>query len=203
MNDPVNDTDPSGHSVLLTLLIAGLIGATISGTFNAVGQAISRQPFDWSSFGLSLAGGFVAGAISAIPVGGAGFLSYLGTFALGGTGAVAGGLITGSVNSLETAGIAFAIGGFANIAARGVSEKLASVKASRIFNQGNKAKSLAVQQLQGHPLNMGAQALKGSMRNAFKQTTQQEVLRLLMNADPWIRFGMYTAISSSALSGWY
>ena len=123
-----------------------------------------------------MVGGFVAGFISAIP--GPNFatwgtlgkvLSYGASFLIGGAGTLAGGLITGSVNSVETGLLAFLIGGIANIAARGISEKIADMKASRIFNQGNKAKSLEVQQLQGHPLNMGSQALKGNMRNVLSK----------------------------------
>lgn len=130
-------------------------------------------------------------------------LSYGVTFFWGGLGAVAGGVITGSVNSLQSAGLAFAIGGFANVLGRGVAEKISNIKASKIFNQSKKAKSLAVQKLQGHPLNMGPKALKGNMVNAFKGTSMEEIVALLMNADPFLRLGIYSGVVSSLLSGWY
>lgn len=209
-NNPLMYTDESGESIILSLLLGGLIGATIAGAFNAIGQLCSGNSWDWAFLGLSLAGGFVSGFISAIPVPSFAalglfgkVLSYGTTFVLGGTGAVVGGLITGSVNSLEALGFAFAVGGVANVIARGVTEKIVNVKASKIFNQSNKAKSLAVQKLQGHPLNMGAKALKGNMRNAFKGVTQKEIANLLMKANPYLRLVIYSAISSSVLSGWY
>ena len=135
---------------------------------------------------MSLAGGFVAGFIAAAPLPGVfasmgalgKVLGYGLTFVYGGVGSVAGGLITGSVNSLETAGIAFLIGGTANVLAKGISDKIANLKAGKIFNQSSKAKSLAIQKLQGSSSNMGAKALKGAFRNAFKNATQDEILRL-------------------------
>lgn len=163
------------------------------------------------SFGLSLAGGFVAGFLAATPLPeGLASMGLLGkvlgyglTFVYGGAGAVIGGLITGSVDSWETAGFAFLIGGTANVLAKGISDKIANVKAGKIFNQGNKAKSLAVQKLQGSRFNMGPKALKGAFRNAFKQTSQSEIVRLLTNASPWFRLGIYSAFGSSIISGWY
>ena len=162
-NNPIAYADESGESIFLTLLIAGFIGASVSGLFNVASQLISQQSWDWKSFGLSLLGGFVSGVISALPVGqfaqlGAfgKVLSYGMTFAWGGLGAVAGGLITGSVYNGETMATAFLIGGFANIIGRGISERVTSIKASKIFNQSRKAKSLDVQKLQAHKLNMGS-----------------------------------------------
>ena len=209
-NNPIAYADESGESIFLTLLIAGLIGASISGFFNVASQLISQQSWDWKSFGLSLLGGFVSGVISALPVGqfaqlgvSGKILSYGMTFAWGGLGAVAGGLITGSVYNGETMATAFLIGGFANIIGRGISEKVTSIKASKIFNQSRKAKSLDVQKLQAHRLNMGSKALKGRYVNAFKNTTKLEICRLLYNASPWLRFGIFSSLTSSGLSGWY
>ena len=213
-NNPVMNVDPTGHlflSIFLTMLIGGLVGAAISGAFNAIGQVVSGQPWNWGSFALSLAGGFVAGFIAAAPL--PGVLASMGalgkvlgyglTFVYGGVGSVAGGLITGSVNSFETAGIAFLIGGTANVLAKGISDKIANLKAGKIFNQSSKAKSLAIQKLQGSSSNMGAKALKGAFRNAFKNATQDEILRLLVNANPWFKYGILSAIESTILSGWF
>ena len=209
-NNPIAYADESGESIFLTLLIAGFIGASVSGLFNVASQLISQQSWDWKSFGLSLLGGFVSGVISALPVGqfaqlGAfgKVLSYGMTFAWGGLGAVAGGLITGSVYNGETMATAFLIGGFANIIGRGISERVTSIKASKIFNQSRKAKSLDVQKLQAHKLNMGSKALKGRYANAFKNTTKLEICRLLYNASSWLRFGIFSSLISSGLSGWY
>ncbi len=208
-NNPVMNVDPSGQW-LLSILIAGLIGAAISGVFNAVEQAVSGKPWDWKSFGLSLLGGFVSGAFSAIPVPGfdslglfGKVLSYGVSFVWGGIGTAFGAWITGSVNSWETFGMAFALGGAANVIARGVSESIVQFKAGKITNLGNKAKSLEVQKLQGYKGNIGSKALKGSMRNAFKNTTRQEIVKLLGKANPWIRLGVYSAVVSGSLSGWY
>ena len=116
-----------------------------------------------------------------------------------------GGWVSGSVDFENRATVlsAYFIGAFANVMARGVTDILVNVKASNIFNQSNKAKSLAVQKLQGHPLNMGTKALSGTMRNAFKATTQDEIITLLLKANPWFRLGIYSGLISSVLSGWY
>lgn len=66
-----------------------------------------------------------------------------------------------------------------------------------------KAKSLDVQKLQAHKLNMGSKALKGRYANAFKNTTKLEICRLLYNANAWLRYGIFASLISSGLSGWY
>ena len=204
-NNPVINIDPDGHafiSILIAMGIGVLIGGVVGGVFEIGKQIYSNgwDPSDWNwqQIGLSAFGGAVAGMISAIPIGG-----WVGAFAFGGLGSVAGGLITGSVNNWETALLAFGIGAIANVAAYGISNKFANIKAGKIFDQGNKAKSLAVQKLQGHTLNLGSKALKGSLRNAFKQTSQKEIQKLLMNASTRFRYGVYSAIFSSTMSGWY
>ena len=200
--------DPSGHvvitltTVLSAMAIGFLIGGTVAGGFEIYNQIRSNgwNPYDWNwkQIGLSALGGAVAGMISAIPVGG-----WLGALFLGGIGSLMGGIISGSVYNLETALLAFSIGALANLIAYGVSAKLTDAKASQIYNQSRKAKSLSVQKLQGHRLNMGSKALKGSFRNAFKDTTQAEIAGLIKNANPWIRLGIYSTSISSFLSGWY
>ncbi len=206
MNDPVNYVDPTGHfaisAMIISMGIGFLIGGAIGGGFEIGKQIYSNGwnpgDWDWRQIGLSTLGGAVAGAISSISFGG-----WVGAFVMGGMGSVAGGAITGSVNSWETAFLALGIGAIAGVISYGISNKLLNIKAGKIFNQGNKAKSLAVQKLQSHPLNMGAKALKGSFRNAFKQTTQKEIVELLNNASSWFRYSIYSTIFSNTLSGWY
>ena len=38
---------------------------------------------------------------------------------------------------------------------------------------------------------------------AFKQISRTEIMGLITNANPFIRHGIYSVISSSPLSGWY
>ncbi len=206
MNDPVNNIDPTGHFAISAMIISMGIGFLIGGAISG-GVEISKQIYsngwnpgdwDWQQIGMSALGGAVAGMISAINVGGLGV-----AIVAGAAGSLAGGLITGSVNSWETALLALGIGAIAGAISYGISNKLLNIKAGKIFNQGNKAKSLAVQKLQSHPLNMGAKALKGSFRNAFKQTTQKEIVELLNNASSWFRYSIYSTIFSNTLSGWY
>ena len=207
LNNPVTYSDPSGHFVITTIigtiLIGALIGGAIGGAFELGRQIIFEGGVNnWSKIGLAVLGGAAAGAITAIPLPGKGFLSYLGTFALGGFGSVVSGFITGTVgfdNGWSIA-LAFGIGGIANVVARGVSDIILGKKALAIFNQGKKAKSLAVQQLQGNARNMGSLALKGSMRNAFKDTSLATIKILLMNAKPIFRLGVYSSLNSAALS---
>lgn len=201
-NNPIMYTDETGEGILATILFGALLGATISGGFAIAKEVIAKgwsiENWDWKQIGLSALGGGVAGAISAIPLGG-----WIGALGFGGLGSVAGGYITGSVNSLETAILAFGIGAIANLTGYGVSNAIVKSRAHAIFSLGNKAKSLAVQQLQAHPLNMGAVALKGSNRNAFKNVTQKEIQKLLMNANFWLRNSIFSSVTSSSLSGWY
>ncbi|MBQ8761734.1 MAG: RHS repeat-associated core domain-containing protein, partial [Clostridia bacterium] len=149
VNNPVNDNDTNGNlSFLLTMLIGGLIGGFISGAFAAGKQIVEHGwdvgKWDWGNIGLAFLGGFVAGAIASAPLPGAllklgtigKYLGYVVTFGYGGAGMVAGGLITGSVYDFESGVNAFALGGFANVIAKGIGDTLAFLKAKNIFNQG-------------------------------------------------------------------
>ena len=205
-NNPVMYTDSSGCFVITTVLATiawgALIGGVISAAF-AVGDQIKQNgtdsnEWDWEQIGRSTLGGVVAGAISATPIGGFG-----GALAFGAVGSLFGGLISGSVNSIETAVISMSIGALANGVACGISNKISKIQAGKIFNQSRKTKSLTVQKLQSHPLNMGHKVLKGKYRNAFKNATQEDIRELLNNANPMFRHGLYSAITSSILSGWY
>ncbi|CDR31481.1 Cell wall-associated polypeptide CWBP200 [Acholeplasma oculi] len=206
-NNPVMYSDGNGTiavSVLLgTILIGALIGGVVGGGFEIGRQIIFEGDLnDWNKVGLAALSGAVSGALTAIPIPGTGFLSWVGTFALGAAGSLASGAITGTVDFSNPWSIALAIGigGFANVAARGISNAILSNKAEVIFNQGSKAKSLAVQQLQGHARNMGSTALKGSMRNAFKGTSLATIKDLITNVNPFIRYGIYSSINSAAMS---
>ena len=50
---------------------------------------------------------------------------------------------------------------------------------------------------------MGAKALKGRYRNAFKNATEEEIEKLIKNAYSLIRYGVYSTVTSITLSGWY
>ena len=77
LNNPVAYVDPTGHSitaVLLSLLVAGLVGATIetAGTFvSDVVNSVKSGEWQWSSWETyvgSVIGGFAGGMVSLIPV---------------------------------------------------------------------------------------------------------------------------------------
>lgn len=203
VNNPVMYVDPLGQIALftffITLLIGFGVGAAVGGGVEVVKQIQSNKwnpsEWNWRQIGISALGGGIAGLISSIPIGG-----RIGAFVFGGIGAIAGGLITGTVNGWESALFAFGIGSFANLVSFGISCKINSIKASKIFNQNSKAKSLAIQKLQGHRLNMGKKALKGNMRNAFKNTSLSQIKILLNNSSPWLRYSIYSTIFSSLLS---
>ena len=201
-NNPIMNVDASGEGIFATILLGALFGAVISGGFAVAGEVATNglnvEKWNWGQIGLSALGGGVAGAISAIPLGG-----WLGALGFGGAGAVVGGVITGSVNNVETFFTALTIGAVANLIGYGINAGIAKYKAGTIYNLGNKAKSLAVQQLQAHPMNMGAVALKGSYRNAFKNISQKEIQKILMNANFWLSNSVFSSITSSSLSGWY
>ncbi len=74
----------------------------------------------------------MAGAISAVPTGG-GLLGYVGAFALGRLASVVGGTISGTVTDWKSAAIAFGIGGFASVIAKGLSDVFLAKKAGKIF----------------------------------------------------------------------
>ena len=53
---------------------------------------------------------------------------------MGGIASAAGGWVSGSVNSWESAAVAFALGGVANVAGRGISELVKHVKVSHCID---------------------------------------------------------------------
>lgn len=118
----------------------------------------------------------------------------------GGLASVVGGTISGTVTDWKSAAIAFGIGGFASVIAKGLSDVFLAKKAGKIFNQGRKAKSLAIQKLQTSPFNMGVAAAKGSMRNAFKDISLSAIKIIINNAYSVLRLGIASSLMSAGLS---
>ncbi len=124
LNNPVNQIDENGYIVgwLLAIIVGSIIGATVNTGFEVANQVKNHgwdlENWNWTQIGLSFLGGAVSGAISAIPVPGFQTFGIWGkvfhyglTFVIGGIGAVAGGLIDGSVYNIKSAFTNFAIGG--------------------------------------------------------------------------------------------
>ena len=175
-----------------------IVGATIGG-YVGVGFSVISQGHNngWSNINSMQVfrdglGGAVAGSISAVPTG-LGVSGYLSTFGFGG-------IINQSVTSWQTELLAFGIGGVASVVAKSASNLILTRRANAIFNQSRKAKSLAVQQLQGHHMNLGSVALKGSMRNAFKDTSLTAIKGLIDFASPYFRLGVYSSLVSASFS---
>ena len=194
-----------------SMAIGFAIGAVVGAGFELYAQIHSNgwdvAAWDISAIGMAALGGGVSGLITAIPVPGFAklgvwgtFLSYGATFALGSVGTLACGAITGTIDfqnrSEVLAGIL--VGGFANVVARGISDLILSRQTSKIMNMPRKAKSLAIQEIQGK---MGVPgALKGVMRNSYKNYTRAQVGKLLFESNPWIKYGIYSGINSAWMS---
>jgi len=136
-NNPVMRVDPNGTSFtafLLGLAAAFVFGAAISGGIEIGKQVVTTGGvYSWGQVGLQAIGGGVAAAISyAIPIPGSGFLSYLGTFAVAGASAVAAGLITGTVDSWQSALSTFVIGGTIGVLFRGAGDLFRHWRANRV-----------------------------------------------------------------------
>lgn len=118
----------------------------------------------------------------------------------GGPAAVLGGRVGGTVTNGSKALLAFGIGRLANIAAKGISDSILKHKVSSISNMNRKGQSLAIQQLEGLPQNMGSHVLKGSYRNAFKNYSKTQISSLVNNSSTWLKYGIYSSITSVNLS---
>ena len=222
-NDPVNYADHSGHiafsAILISMAIGFGVGAAIGGAFEIGKQVVSNgwnaSEWDWLQIARSTLGGGVAGAISAIPIPGTGFLSYLGTFAIGGIASTLGGLVSGSVVSWGSAAFAFGLGGVANVCGRGLSDAIKhfkvgkqvnaiSARARSIANMSAKKKSLTIWNMLG---------TDKFMRNAYKGWGYDQIFELLMSqpaaelamftVNNLTRYMVYSSVTSSILSGWY
>ena len=224
LNNPINDTDTEGNLSLWQILlgitsilaaiaisvltfgtatpvIAGMaIGATLFAGVEIGKQLITSGSItDWSAIGLAFFGGAISGAIAAIPINGFGVLSYVGTFVTGAAGAVLSGVVTNQITD-TTSGLTAALsGGAFNVFAKFLTHIFSLVKAKQIYNLSNKAKSLKIQQLQGSKFNIGVKALKGSYRNAFKNTGLTEILKILTNHYGFLRNGIYSSLISTVI----
>ena len=201
------------------MLIGAGIGIAVSGGFEIYKQinasGWNMEDWNWAQIARSAAGGALAGALSAIPIPGTGFLSYLGTFFLGGTASVVGGLVSGSVHSWQSGVFAFGLGGVASVAGRGlgdfveyinVSKKVGAIsaKAQSIASMSAKQKSLTIWNMVG---------MDNFTRNAFKGWGYEQIFDLLMleatnqmaisSVMNLTRYSVYSALTSSLLSGWY
>ncbi|MGN1295969.1 MAG: hypothetical protein ACI4U5_06120, partial [Bacilli bacterium] len=206
-NDPINRWDPSGHSVILIGMLVGFgVGALIGGGFE-IGKQIydngwNFKDWDLKQIGLSALGGAIAGAISAIPIPGSGLLSYLGSFAIGGTASVMGGLISGSVDNWQTAAIAFGIGGFANMVARGV---------TNLINKGitaNAQKQLSNSIYADVKLSdlVGIDVKNNGINISYLSILKHASQLTAYSFGNWVKSAIYAFLNSTIsclISGWY
>ena len=193
-------------------MVVGLVvGAAIGAGFE-IGVQINENGWDpatWNlqSIGIAALGGGLSGLITACPVPNFTKLGLLGklisygfTFTLGAFGTLISGKVTGEIDFSNGSEVLLGVmvGGFSNVAARGISDLILDYQASKIMNQTRKAKSLEIQRLQGKLGVPGA--LKGGMRNSYKNFSKLQVANLLFEANPWIRFGIYSSINSAFIS---
>ena len=193
-NNPVMYTDPEGH-LFFTLLFGFLIGAVISAAVeinNQVNQyGWDASNWDWKQIGLSSLGGGVAGVISAIPLGGA-----IGAFILGGVGAVAGGVISGTVTDFDSGLRTFMVGSFANLIGYGVAKGIENFRVNNIMKLSPNAKSAAIWELFG----TDPSSLSKGMRYLFSQYTREQVSNVVRGASTWLRYGIQSSFVSTGLS---
>ena len=186
------------------VLVGAAIGAGVSAAWNVGTQLVSNggnfSAINWGNVGMAALGGAVAGAISAIPIPGSGVLSYLGTFATGGVASVVGGVVSGSVNNVQTALVAFGLGSFANVAARGLSDlinKGISVSAQKSLNS-YAYNDIGLEDLIGIDSGIGSPVFNEFMSEAGKLVTRA--------LGSWAKSLMYAITSSSIssiISGWF
>lgn len=221
-NNPIMYSDPSGHiaisALLLGMAIGFGVGFAIGGGFE-IGKQIYANgwnpgDWDWGQIGLSALGGGVAGAISSISLG-TGLVGYLSAFAFGGIGSALGGWISGSVTSWETAGMAFLIGGTANVLGKGVTDIINKIKVGKnIFVVANKANKIASMSAKKKSLAIWEMiGMDNFSRNAYKSWGYDQILELLMteannqlfinSANGLTGYIVYSALISSLGSGWY
>ena len=226
-NNPVMCVDPNGNAwwhwlvagiaialavvvsvvscgTAVPVLVGAAIGAGVSAAWNVGTQLVSNggnfAAINWSNVGMAALGGAVAGAISAIPIPGSGVLSYLGTFATGGVASVVGGVVSGSVNNVQTALIAFGIGSIANVAARGISDLInKGISASAQKSLDSYAyKDISLEDLIGIDNGIGSPVFNEFMNDAGKLATRA--------LGSWAKSLMYAITSSSIssiISGWF
>ena len=212
LNNPIMYTDPSGHFAISTLLIGMAIGFGAGAALGA-GFAIAEQAYNggdwnwdlsswnWGQIALSALGGGIAGAISSISLG-SGFVGYLITFLTGGVGSVLGGIISGSVTDIQSGLIAFGIGAFANVAAKGIADMI------------NKGVTASAQKALNSPIfddmqldDLIGAGLKNNGRNPIYNKILNQGAKHVVNAGGlWVKSTLYSFTASglsSLFSGWY
>ena len=211
-DDHINKYDPLGHfalsSFLIGLTIGFCVGLAIGGGVEIVKQAYNGSDWNWDitswnwgQIGLSALGGGVAGAISSVSFG-SGAVAWITTFIFGGVGSVVGGYISGSVTNFDSAGVAFILGGVANIAAKGITV---------VINKGITAhaqKGLNHFMFDDMTLSdLVGSGLQNNGYNPIYNKLLDQVAKYIMRANgQWARSFMYlfaNAGISSLLSGWY
>ena len=71
LNDPVNNIDPSGHSILLTFAIGALIGSITAFASSTIAQGVAYgwDNINWGVVGVDTLFGGIGGLISVSPIG--------------------------------------------------------------------------------------------------------------------------------------
>lgn len=74
LGDPINQSDPSGHFALLSLLIGAIVGAIVGASISAVSEGIQcavnpEHKFNWKQIGIGAALGFISGGFGAVAKG--------------------------------------------------------------------------------------------------------------------------------------
>ncbi len=189
------------------VLIGIAVGAVVSGGLNLVSQLKSDDPFNAEEFLWATFGGAVSGAVSAIPLfGGFSVTNYIGTAILGGIASVAGGFVSGSVTDWTSAGIAFGVGAFANVVAKGVQHLHITIKTNSVMNiKSNGVRSSKINKfLIKNKVHMEGihKGLGNWSKNLFKNMTKatfRDIVRHSISRSAMV----YSAIVSSLMSGWY
>jgi RHS repeat-associated protein len=208
-NNPVMYIDPSGESFIFALGIGFLLGAIIGGGFETASQindnGFTLEDWDWGQIGLSALGGGIAGMISAIPIGGTGVLSYLASFGIGGLASVSGGLISGSVSFSEPSTIilSFAIGGVANVLARGISSKINKMVADKAKNTLQNSFAFSNMKLSDM---VGTGLSNNGLNPAYLKLANEAARLVTYSHGAFTKSIAYSSINSSLsslFSGWY
>ncbi|MCW8336499.1 RHS repeat-associated core domain-containing protein [Vibrio paucivorans] len=65
LGDPVNRRDPSGHFVILSMIIGAIVGAAISAAVEGIRAAVTHTRFDWKQVVIGAGLGLVGGGLGA------------------------------------------------------------------------------------------------------------------------------------------
>ena len=162
------------------VLVGMLIGGVVSAGFEIGSQVLfDGGVHDIGAVLSASLGGMVAGAISGIPIfSGFSFSSYIGTAILGGGASVVGGVVSGGVQDLNSALIAFSLGALGNVAAKAVNQLVVNHIAGKIMNISSaKGRSLAINNYMikhnVKPMGFGHSTFGGWSRNLFKSMSKE------------------------------